>query len=249
MIKLYIILLILLVFLIYYYYNYKNDVKNIYFLEKDELSDILCLDQDNYYETFYKIDFKVRNIKNIDEYKNMIKKSVCEINDDQKNKIINCIKKADEFFSTLNLKWLDGKKMNNIQWKIGCIDGKLYEYGMPHTRNDIIVIPLKSIKNNKKFVKTLIHEKIHIFQKMYPNDINHYINYKQFSKFKIREENDKIRANPDLDNWIYKRSNNIYMAKYKKNAKTIKDVKYYPINKQSCEHPFEMMAIEIEKFL
>ena len=66
------------------------------------------------------------------------------------NKIISCINNANSYFSTLNLSWLDGSKINKIKWIIGCVKGKSYENGLPHTRNNIIIIP-KSIINNKGF--------------------------------------------------------------------------------------------------
>ena len=70
----------------------------------------------------------------------------------------------------------------------------------------------------------------------------------QFEVFlKKRNINDNIRANPDLDNWIYKDDNeNIYSAIYKDNPSTIEDIEYFPVNNQSYEHPYEKMAIEIE---
>ena len=55
------------------------------------------------------------------------------------------------------------------------------------------------------------------------------------------------RANPDLDNWIYKdANNNIYKSYYNDMPSSIEDIKYYPVNNQRFEHPYEKMAIEIE---
>ena len=82
---------------------------------------------------------------------------------------------------------------------------------------------------------------------MYPNDVQLYIKLNGFIPIKKREMNDNIRANPDLDNWIYKdKESNIYKAEYKKDPKTIKDVIYYPTDTQLYEHPYETMAITIE---
>ena len=150
----------------------------------------------------------------------------------------------------INLKWFNGYKASLIPWNLGCINGKLYENGLPHTRNDIILISNKDINkyNVNKLVKTLIHEKVHIYQKIYPNDCNIYIQTHNFTKLKIRNNNDNIRANPDLDNWIYKDKNEkIYKAEYNnKFPKSIEDITYYPLNSQSYEHPYEKMAIDIE---
>jgi hypothetical protein len=54
-----------------------------------------------------------------------------------------------------------------IKWKIGLVDGNLYESGLPHTRFDLIIIPLKLLNRifgMNQLINTLIHEKIHVYQ-------------------------------------------------------------------------------------
>ena len=71
-----------------------------------------------------------------------------------------------------------------------------------------------------------------------------------FTKYKKRTNEDNIRANPDLDNWIYQDlKGDIYEAIYNNNPSSIEDITYKPINNQSYEHPYEKMAIEIEKYV
>ena len=228
--------------------NLKYD-SNIIFLDKNDLYNILSNDKDNYYKSFYPIDFYVRKIKNIEEYLNYIKKSISSPNNIEKNKITKCINNANKKLKYINKSWFNGEKCIKLQWKIGMVTGKLYENGLPHTRDDIIIISKEDINlyTEKKLTKTLIHEKIHIYQKMYPNDINIYLNINNLKKYKKKTENDNIRANPDLDSWIYiDNNNNVYKAVYNKNPQSVEDIEYFPYNSQSSEHPFEKMAIEIE---
>ena len=99
-------------------------------------------------------------------------------------------------------------------------------------------------------MKTLVHEQVHIYQKMYPNELNYYLKKKNFKRLKKKTKYENIRANPDLDNYIYKDANNeIYRASYNENPKSIEDITYYPFNQQFYEHPNERMAIEFEKIL
>jgi len=63
----YILFLVLILFL-----QQKPD-DSIYFLNKEQLFDLLKNDNDNYYNTFNKNDYKTRNINNINEYINLIK--------------------------------------------------------------------------------------------------------------------------------------------------------------------------------
>ena len=243
-------------FLLHKYYFNKNielmeNNKNIYFIHTDELYNILKLDEDNYYKTFYNNDFNTRNIKNIDEYINIIKISVYNLTEDEKEKIKKCITDANNRLEKINFNWFNGNKAKELPWIIGCIKGKYYENGLPHTRGNIILLPKEDINKNsiKKLTDTLIHEKVHIYQKTYSDDVEKYINEYNFKILKKRDSNDNIRANPDLNNIIYKdNDNNIYKATYINNPKSIEDIIYSPINQQSYEHPYEKMAIFIENY-
>lgn len=256
--KYYIFLIIFIVFIVFIVFYIINTMlritekfnENIIFLDNNSLYEILISDKDNYYQRFYKNDIKTRNIKNIEHYKDYIKKSVINFDNIDKGKIEKCINKANLFFQKINLNWFNGQKAISIPWKLGCVTGKLYENGLPHTRDDIIIISKENIKDysEKKLIDTLIHEKVHLYQKIYIDDIQIYLDDNKFTRFKERDENDNIRANPDLDNWIYKDENEkLYMANYKSTSKTIEDIIYTPINSQSYEHPYEQMAIFIEK--
>ena len=249
------IFIFIFMFIFFYYLNlilsYEEKFSlNIIFLEKEVLYNILINNKDNYYDTFYVNDFKTRGINNINEYERYIKDSVSTIDYNDKIKIKKCIRDADIFLESINFEWFNGSKAKKIPWKIGYVIGKLYEFGLPHTRDDIIILSRDNVKNYNinKLTKTLIHEKVHIYQKIYKDDVSIYLLKNKFTKFKKRDEDDNIRANPDLDNWIYKDSeNNLYTAIYNNNPKTIEDITYNPINNQSYEHPYEKMAIFIEK--
>ena len=249
-------LIFLIIILLFYYINkyfstneHITNKNNIIFLKKDELYEILKKDEDNYYSKFYKNDFTSRKIKNINEYLEIIKSSVDNINDYEKNKITLSIKKADDFFKNIDYKWFNGNKAIDIKWIIGLVKDKTYEAGLPHTRHDIIIISKKDVNNfsDEKLIKTFIHEKIHLYQKKYKNDVELYLNEFNFKKIKLRDENDNTRANPDLDNFIYADNNNNQLkAVFNNNPSSIEDIKYIPYNNQSSEHPFEKMAIFIE---
>ena len=234
-------------------YTNKNSIEcfenNITFITKEDLLSNLLDDNDNYYKTFYKNDLKARNISNINEYYEKINSSVIDADKDIKEKIILGISQANKFLNNINYDYFDGKECNKLLWKIGIVKNKLYESGLPHTRGDIIILSVEGVKYNtlKKLINTLIHEKVHIYQKKFPEKMNKYISFFKFKKIKKRDEYDNIRANPDLDNYIYQDSdNNTYKAQYNKNVFSVEDIVYHPKNNQMYEHPFEKMAIEIE---
>ena len=262
----YTLVIILIIIIIAYIYAYslgkfgtsgtfetfEHIKSDIIFLNESDLKNILKNNNDKYYNTFYKNDYFSRKIKDIREYHEKIDKSTTEFDTHHKKKIITSTKIIDNILNNIKLDYFDGRKANNIQWKIGCVSGKLYENGLPHTRDDIIIISKQDVQmfSDTKLTKTLLHEKIHLYQKVYPNDIDIYINKNNFTKYKKRTHADNIRANPDLDNWIYKdKDQNILKAVYNENPSSIEDINYSPFNSQSFEHPYEKMAIELEEFV
>ena len=257
-----ILILLIILLLIIILNKYLSSIEKfnnneIIFYKKNNLYNILKKDGDKYFDSFFEIDMKVRNIKNIDEYYLILKDSIC----DPDNLIINKIKDyIIEIKSIINRKKILNKKIyninlekfNNIQWRIGFVCNNNYENGLPHTRGNIIILNKNKFMMNsdKKNMKTLVHEQVHIYQKMYPNELNYYLKKNNFKRLKKKTKYDNIRANPDLDNYIYKDANNeIYRASYNENPKSIEDITYYPFNQQFYEHPNERMAIEFEKIL
>jgi hypothetical protein len=235
-----IILLLLIIILIYLLISNNR----IIILNDNELLDVILSDFDNYYKTFSSLDLKVRKVNSIEEYKNKIKNSPTNINLFLKNKLINVINKIDNIFDNYKVIGFDGKKANKIKWKIGIVKDKNYENGYPHTRNDVIIIPYESLFS-KHLMSTLIHEKVHIYQKTYPEDIEKYLNHHNF--IKINNIHKNIRANPDTNNFIYKNSRNQpLLCLYNENPENLMDCTFYPIDHQKYEHPFEYMAYTIQ---
>ena len=118
--------------------NYNDD--SITFLSKNELENILISDNDNFYSRFFKTDFEVRKINNISEYTSKIKNSVTDFTENEKKYISEIITSINDKFENVNLPWLNGKKFNQIKWKLGLVSGYDYENGLCHTRNDTIII-------------------------------------------------------------------------------------------------------------
>lgn len=251
MVLLIIILLIIILFIIILFNLIKNkdNYKNInysYFMNKKELEEYLIKDIDNYYKNFSDYDYKVRNITNLEAYHTNIKKACIDVTDNNKKKLTECIDNANNKLNKYSCVGFDGKKCANIKWKIGLVKDKIYEEGYPHTRNDVIIIPKFLLNSKEQLTNTLIHEKIHVYQKTYPDDIKEYLKTNGFTKYKLRKEINKTRSNPDMDEWIYKnKDGDIMMAEYMDNPKSIMDVKTIPINNSKYEHPFEYMAYDI----
>ena len=230
------------------YSVFYSKTQNVVFLNKNELSSFLISNKDNYYNSFQGKDFIVRKVSSIDEYKEKIQSSTADFSLYQKEKILFCVENLNNMLINIKYPWFDGNKAIQSSWKFGCIYGSDYENGFPHTRSDVIILPQVALDNysQKELTKLILHEKIHIYQKMYPSDIENYIQHNNYYKFKKRSEIVDSRANPDLNEWTYNDSNNkTFVAIYNSNPTNISDVQFYPNSNNNEEHPFEKMAYEM----
>jgi hypothetical protein len=214
---------------------------NIKFLSSNETYDLLKSNTE-FYDTFYKNDYIVRNISNINEYIEKIKHAVTNFTDEEKQILTECAKLADEKIKNIQLNYFDGMKASNLEWKFGLTQGNSYEGGLPHTVKDTILLNRTSNFNKDSIVRLLMHEKVHIYQKAYPSDYMKYLQENNFTVVKKREMSDNIRANPDIDQNVYMKNNIIYSMVYNDNPKSIMDTKN---NIQKYEHPCETMAISL----
>ncbi len=240
------------ILLLFFYFSYHGIIfiynsyipnKQIYFLDKFQLSNYLSKDPDNFYENLNIINLQSRNINNKDMFLNNLH-LYCYTFTKQETKIL--IKTINDVNKKLdNLNYIGFNNFNNkkIPWIIGSSIGNNYEYGLPHTRNNIIILNKEmfdSIVYNKiELMKLLIHERIHVYQKMFPNDINDFLQNNNF--IPIKYFNNDNRANPDTNNIIYQKNNIIYECKFNINNNLL----YCTNNSYYNEHPYEYMAYEI----
>ena len=210
--------------------TFKDDT-NIY-LTQEETINFIRNDNDKFISSLSPFDLEARDVRSPQEYMNKIINDCYNFTDSQKTKLNNCSKIARNFFD------------NNYVWKFALI-GDVYEEGIPHTRTDIIFLSPKIFNYNETdLITILIHESIHIYQRYNKTEMNKYLKDKSYSVSRRRDSEPFIRANPDLDEYIYKDKNGdelLYL--YKSSMPNgINDI--IP-NKN--EHPFETMAYEISE--
>ena len=119
---------------------------------------------------------------------------------------------------------------NMIAITVKFFKDSLLENGLPHTVKDYIMLPINYYFSLQKIdrVKLLIHEYIHIYQRTYPFEFNHFLIHKlglevydfvPSSKYK-----NKKRSNPDINNVIYMMMQNKYnIMLYKPEPTTLRD--------------------------
>lgn len=203
---------------------------NIY-LNRQESGTFIKEDRDNYIKTLSEYDLIARGVSSSDNYINLVVNECLDFTDSQINKLNNCSIIAKKFFD------------NKYKWKFALIND-VYEEGFPHTREDIIFLSPKIINyTDDNLIRILIHESIHIYQRYFKNEINNYLKNNGYTVSRRRDTEPLIRANPDLDEYIYKNKNNQELIyKYKSsNPSGINDI----VPNINNEHPYEIMAYEI----
>ena len=216
-----------------------------YFLSRGKVHE--CIETNHeFYVRFSDADLSARRVKTIEEYLEKIKPGMSCFSLFEKLKILYCIYRADERIRQIHFDWYDGEKASRIPWKIGCVQGKMYEDGLPHTIRDTIILSRELVNEytTDQLTNTLIHENVHLYQKRFPEDTRKYLAQHNFSVYKKREPEDLVRSNPDIDDYIYQDKTTIYKAEYKTpNPSFIEDTKKQD---EHTEHPFEQMALKIE---
>jgi len=217
--------------------------KDVQILSNDSVLDLLVHNPpDNYYDSFSDLDLKARNVKSLDEYLRKIR-SVCFYSTN-KNKIIRrCIARARACAKGgEKRKWIDMEKLRALPWKIAVTSGgSTYEYGFPHTRGDVIVVNEKDVKDGDEFVDTLLHEQMHVYQKMYPEDFQKYLDSEGFVRYCRRNRIQNVAANPDADEWVYMKDGEVFVGQYASMVQYDQKNKifYKPINHPRFDCPQE----------
>lgn len=231
--------------------NFGNGSSNITFLSKEDLKTKLLNEKDSYYQSFSMYDLEARSSKSIEDYLSKVEKSISDFSDSQKRRLERLTQDADQRILTIQKSWLNGKILKDLKWKLGLTTENHYEGGLPHTRDDYIMLSDALLQNDDKYVTgTLIHEKVHLYQRRYPESVEKYKDEYGMRRWKRKSANDKVRANPDLDDYIYKtKEGEPMMSVYNENPKGLEDVKTYPQDGQKNEHPHERMAIQVEEMV
>lgn len=211
------------------YYNivekYADADAHIYFMTYKETSNFFAKDNDNYVRNLSELDLHARGVKTHVEYMNQIEDTAISFTDDEKELLERCAKDADKYLRNENFKELDyGKHLNgndiaDIKWIFANTYTNYFndvikenEQGLPHTRENIILLSKNVLKNDAlNLTNTLLHEKIHIYQRYNPEIFDTII--KEMGLKELDRKHFKqakyIRSNPDTNNKIYYRKKDV----------------------------------------
>ena len=240
----YFFVLFLFILFFYLYMNFFINSSVKYISKKEGY---FIIDKTNYFKTFSENDFKVRNCNSEKHCKTIYKKNVTEFTNAEKKHLAKLVQKTNKLLKPYS-------KLDKVPWKFCKIKPDI-ENGFPHTHNTVIFLSKYFFKRPfSDKLETLIHEKIHIFQRLYINKTDKL--YKNYGFNKNNTNTKKRRANPDLDDFNYDYKGNEFYYEYNENPTNINDVSnFYSNNKEELvnkfgfenEHPHEIFAYLIAK--
>ena len=212
-----------------------HNKKNIQFLTRDDLRSFVLSDRDGYIRSMNKKELSKRECKTNDEYKMLYINGIIEFEPEQKIRLEKYSRIATEFLRNIRSPYIDNYHIVNTPWNFARIR-KTLEFGYPHTRGDVIFIPENNLdRPDEKIIRTLIHEKIHIYQRLHREKFIHSLLHNGFKILGKINDSD-ISSNPDIDNIVYRHPNGRVMM-LTKNSKRLIDGLY--------EHPNELIAYSI----
>lgn len=209
------------------------------FLSKQETQEFLKLDADKYVKNMTELDLYARKVTKRDEYLDKVAKAAVDITKEQQVKIKQLAKAVD-----LHLTQSGHHKIASVPWNIAATEGSIYENGYPHTRDNVIFLSTNDI-HSISLGRTLMHEKVHVYQRLFPEEIRQYLKERGYKPVKLRKDEPFARSNPDLDEWIYLDpvSTKPMVARYSSDKpSSISDV---TLEHPAYEHPHEKMAYDI----
>lgn len=191
-------------------------------------------------------------------------KSACTVslNSKQQTTLDHDIREANKILRSC-------RRLSSMTWRFVFLSSKCdIENNFPHTHYDTIFLYTPNYFNLSAYsrVTLLIHEKIHIYQRMYPipyhNILFKHYNLRVDSMIHRHRDFKRVRINPDTNVLIYKDVDDSYVLPLynNENATRLRDVKnrtyhgknprktkYRSIGKE--EHPNEAIAYYLSNLL
>ena len=230
---------------------YPTDNTHVTFLKAQDTANFILSDPDTYAFNLSPIDLYARKAASYQEYEQASAKSARNFTSSEIFTLTRASKKADSIMSKITLKGCPSFADNlvKIPWIFASTEGSTYEDGLPHTRLNVIFLSSVAIArlfaNENELIRILIHEKIHIQQRLHPVETLALLKERGYIQWKERLGVPRIRANPDLDPWIYVDPNTKQQMAAYYTSDTPTSISDITLTNVNYEHPYELIAYEV----
>ena len=205
-------------------------------LSKRETDDFLRRDADGFVASLGSADMKTRPGESGAGYADTAASAGADFPKADAVRVRAAARAADALLATHSGLGVDGAVAASLPWNIAHVK-PTYEMGLPHTRADIIFLSETEIQK-RNLVGTLIHEKVHVYQRIYPSQTRQYLESAGYARWALRGAGDQ--ANPDVDEWVY------VHPKTKQPMRALHTKTSRLAYKGKKEHPYEEIAYAIE---
>lgn len=228
------------------------------FLSQQETASFIYRDLDGYIRSMSPFDVRARGAESKHQYRAHAASSATSIDQGTSKRLIDACSAVDyslmhdiDVRAACTSYGMNPDVMAALPWCIALTQGTAYEEGLPHTRENTILISTEffdgtTIADN---CRTLLHEKVHLYQRRYRKACTERLFRLGYSFYTLRKQLPMIRCNPDLDGIVYSDPEGRILACCYRNTspKSIRDVMY--MSPCRTEHPFERVAYEIGDLL
>ena len=231
------------------------------FVPLDYMYSVVYGDKSGFFDNMNQRDLHARNVHSVKDYKRLYSTSFRHFTSDEKAMLSGYINTCDKLVISKT------KRLQNIPWKFAKLD-KTIENGWPHTLHDVIVLPSNFLErghSSNDIIDILIHEKIHVYQRVHPDLTISLLRSWGFTQTQVPHYILPImRSNPDLSGFFQYQSKAPVQLYNKMNPSSIADARVEVIDITSkelkvipngismlpfppeivkqTEHPYEVMA-------
>ena len=214
-------------------------------LNKEQTEHFLKSDLDGYGRSLNTINLEANGVIHHQDLLDKWSSSASSFTQEEHDKLKEACNVADYIIKS-KLDDPFSAQLCTIDWQIAKSIHPYYLDGLPHTRADIIfltdkVIALSSVET---LAGLLLHEKVHLWQRKYPEEIEGWCERYNFVKVKPVDTNPLERRNPDVDGYIYfKNGKQLGVSFLSHQPKDNLDV-LFEVNQ---DHPYEQLAYAIQR--
>lgn len=207
------------------------------------------IDNALYFRKLNALDLKARGQTSIEAYVTAYKKSMLGFSKAESKQLDDLIARADELCARY-------PRLSAIEWTIAKFEG--VEENFPHTLGDIVFLPSDFFeKPFEEKVETLIHEKLHVYQRTHPIETSILVDKLGFKPWKPQTKITNLRTNPDTNDFAYKLGTIAQAQTYENDSPaSIADSRttvlegssdgwHLPESIKQRDHPYEIMASSI----